>query len=177
MKLIEKNLIGLIVIENIENEKIYRLNTSFREIIGSIHNQENILTKEKFENILKTYQKIFRQMMPSDYNKITTFNATTKNEFWLRSIVKCSDCGKSLVRCSVKGKPVPFFQCTGFTKGICRDSHYIRQDQLVPAILEQIKKDFTDKLNIKITEGTDTPQYDQIKLVKKNLEKLKTKRE
>ena len=82
MALIEKNLIGLIVIENIENEKIYRLNTSFRKIIGSILNQENILTNEKFENILKTYQKIFRQMMPSDYNKITTFNATTKNEFW-----------------------------------------------------------------------------------------------
>ncbi len=140
---------------------------------------DTITAKGKWEPIIdmKTWNLAKQKMDDHDKKWFKYKKHYTKNEFWLRGIVKCSDCGKSLVRCNVKGKPVPFFQCTGFTKGRCQDSHYIRQDQLVPAILEQIKKDYTDKLNIKITEGKDTPQYDQISIIKKNIEKLKTKRE
>ena len=79
---IKTNLIGLIVIENIDNENIYRLNSSFREVIGNILGESNIFKKERFKIILSIYQKIFRQMMPIDFNKITTFNATIKNKFW-----------------------------------------------------------------------------------------------
>ena len=140
---------------------------------------DTIIKKGKWEPIIdqNTWDLAEQKMKKHDETWFKYKKTYTKHEFWLRGIVKCSDCGASLVRCNVRSKPVPYFQCTGFTKGRCKDSHYIRQDQLVPAILEQIKKDFTDKLDIRITESHNTPQYEQIDLVNSQLEKLKTKRE
>ncbi len=142
-------------------------------------NPNTITAKGKWEPIIDMDTwNLAQQKMEDHYKKWHKYQKEPgKNYSWLRSIVKCSDCGKSLVRCSVKTKNYSFFQCTGFNKGICKDSHYIRQDQLVPAILEQVKKDFTEKLNIKIVEGKNSPQYDKISIIKKNIEKLKNKRE
>ena len=77
---IEKNFIGLMIIENNENEKIYRLNNSFREKIGEILKKEKIF--DIIENILKNYYQAFREIKILDYNKFLTFNATINNKFW-----------------------------------------------------------------------------------------------
>lgn len=140
---------------------------------------DTITAKGNWEAIIdqNTWDLAQQKMKQHDDTWFKYKKSYTKQEFWLRGIVKCSDCGSSLVRCNVKSKPVPFFQCTGYVKGRCPDSHYIRQDQLVPAILEQVKSDFTEKLDIKVVESTDTPQYSQIDLIKSQLDKLKTKRE
>ena len=142
------------------------------------HNPNTIIVKGKHEPLIsqETWDLAQQKMKHHDEVWFKYKKTYTKQEFWLRGIVKCSDCGASLVRCNVKSKPVPFFQCTGYVKGRCRDSHYIRQDQLLPAILDQVKRDFTDKLDIKVVSSTNTPEYTQIDLIQAQIDKIKHKR-
>ena len=77
---IEKNFIGLIIIENNENEKIYRLNISFREKILKILDNNKIF--DIIKNILKNYYLAFKEIKMMNYNKFLTFNEIVNNKFW-----------------------------------------------------------------------------------------------
>ena len=100
---------------------------------------------------------------------------------WLNGIVKCSSCGSSLTRCAVNTEKNPnkavYYQCMQFNKGRCRDSHYIREDVLVPTILEEIKKTFTQRINIRIKEEPTTPNESEIDLIKQQINKIISKKE
>ena len=74
------------------------------------------------------------------------------NSHWLSSILKCDNCGHSLTRTDSANRKYPFFQCSGYHKGACNISHHINEPIAVSLILEQIKKDFTQKLDINITQ-------------------------
>ena len=101
-----------------------------------------------------------------------------KNEHWLRGIVKCGDCGSTLVKNKSYGRNKAYFQCTGYTKSKCNRSHFIREDVLIPKILEQIKLDYTEKLEINITHSNNKidNQYDKEYIIGE-LKKINTKME
>lgn len=89
---------------------------------------------------------------------------------WIRRLVKCSNCGSTLSMSS-KG----YLQCSAYSHGSCRESHSIAIKTIKTAILNQIKKDFTDPINInlKISQKDNTSDADVLKdLIKKCNEKL-----
>jgi len=86
---IENNLFGLIVVENNENEVIYKLDNSLRELIREILGD---LIDNKIIEILKNYNLIFRKIISKiEYNKISSFNACINNEFWSNKQLKEED--------------------------------------------------------------------------------------
>lgn len=59
---------------------------------------------------------------------------TANIKHWLSGIVKCSDCGKSLMaNAAWKGRPSSY-QCGDYNKGRCLHSHFIKTDALEQAI-------------------------------------------
>lgn len=104
---------------------------------------------------------------------------THKKTSWLRGIVKCSSCGSSLVRSAVNTKKNPnrtvFYQCTGFVKGRCRNSHYIREDVLMPTILEEIKNTYTKKIDINIKEDGPVSNDNEVLLLKEQISRIESR--
>lgn len=97
-----------------------------------------------------------------------------KYEHWLRGILKCGDCGGSLVKNKARTRAKAHFQCTGYVKGKCKRSHFIREDVVIPLILEQIKKDYTEKLDINIKEK-EIDYNDDIEIVLQQLKRINEK--
>ena len=106
---IKNNLSGIIIVEKNENEEIYRLSNSIRNIIDSPNNEKDKKNLEIFkinnsfieikksqtkknslndipksiEKVLHIYCFIFRKIIEKlDINKILDFNAGIKNHFW-----------------------------------------------------------------------------------------------
>ena len=96
-----------------------------------------------------------------------------QHNHWLRGILKCSDCGKGMIFFQRKTRPEPIFQCGGYTNGKCF-SHQINVHTIEKAILEQLKKDYTEKIEIKISDRTNTID-NEVKLVLSTLKKIDTK--
>lgn len=86
---------------------------------------------------------------------------------WLRKLVKCSSCGQTMTF-SRDG-----LQCIGYSHGTCKDSHYISFKQIRPAILNQLKEDFNQPMNIKINKKkAEINLYD---ILKSKYDKLEEK--
>lgn len=104
---------------------------------------------------------------------------TENKSSWLRGILKCSDCGSTLVRCAVNTPKNPhkavFYQCTGFVKGRCKKSHYLREDVIMPTLLEEIKRTFTEKININYKVEEVTQKTNEVDLLKNQLEKINSR--
>ena len=56
---------------------------------------------------------------------------------WLSAMLRCSSCGRTLVS---NGGQRPGFQCSGYKKHQCTDSHYIRTTKIEKALLGDIKE-------------------------------------
>lgn len=95
-----------------------------------------------------------------------------KHEYWLRGLLKCSNCGKNLIMIERKSgnKKKPFFQCNGYNKNSCNESHSILREKLENALLEQIKQIYTKKLEINIVESNNND--DAISILNHTIEKL-----
>ena len=78
--IIEK-LNGIIVVENNENEEIYRLDNSFKTIIEEIFNDKEYNEKEILKKIMENYFKLFRNLI-KDYTSSEGFYAFIPNPFW-----------------------------------------------------------------------------------------------
>ena len=96
-----------------------------------------------------------------------------QHNHWLRGILKCSDCGKGMIYFQRKTRTEPIFQCSGYTNGKCF-SHQIQVRSVEETILKQIKKDYTDKININISKK-DTYIDDEINLVLSSIRKIDSK--
>ena len=95
-----------------------------------------------------------------------------KHEYWLRGLLKCSNCGKNLIMIQRKSgnKTKPFFQCNGYNKKSCNESHSILQEKLEDALLKQIKQIYIKKLDINIVESDNSD--DTISILNKTIDKF-----
>lgn len=98
------------------------------------------------------------------------FKSTTSNLHWLNGLIKCKLCGHTLVR-----NQKDFYQCNGYTKGKCFKSQLVKISNIEKSILEQIKNDFTNNININVKFNLDKTNKDEVSLILSELEKLKAK--
>lgn len=100
------------------------------------------------------------------------------NKHWIRGLVKCGDCGSTLVKNKSYGRAKAHFQCTGYVKSKCNRSHFIREEILISKILEQVKLDYTEKLSIRIIRKNNGQNnfYDK-EYIKRELKKFDSKME
>lgn len=119
------------------------------DVVVTDANHEPIISKETFE----AAQKRIRQIKGS-YKK---YSRQTYATFMLKGLVRCSDCGSTLVL-TAKGNGI---QCHRYARGQCDVSHYISLNKINEAVLSQIEKDLgNDILEIKTSEVKDTQTSD-----------------
>lgn len=95
-----------------------------------------------------------------------------KQEHWLRGIIKCSNCGSSLIHI---GNKYPHFQCSGYQHGKCKESHHIADNKIIPEILNVIKNVYTQKLDIYIS-NEKVYNNNEINLLENSLKKIEQKK-
>lgn len=61
---------------------------------------------------------------------------TAPHEYFLRGMIKCSNCGATLTRSTANG-----LQCTNYSKNSCSVSHYIGIEKAENIVLEALKED------------------------------------
>lgn len=142
--------------------------------IGMDFNNENsiieksthtpIISEEDFEKVKDKLRK--RKEITRKYYKGTN----PENLHWLNGLVRCSECGKTLVR-----NKKNYYQCNGYVKGICSTSQLIRISKIEEAILEQIKKDFTTKIKLNVKINSNSFNNEEQQIIYTQLEKLKEK--
>lgn len=118
-------------------------------IVKSEH--EPIIPEETFDQVQELVAK--RKTIHRKYFK----GINPANLHWLNGLVRCSTCGKTLVR-----NTKIYYQCNGYSKGTCLTSQTVKITDIEKAILEQLKKDMTEGLNLQkrskiiSTDNTDT---------------------
>lgn len=122
---------------------------------------ESIISKELFESV---NNKIRENKM-----KYVKHSQQTQADFMLRGIVRCSNCGATLVQAS-KGKSL---QCHRYSKGQCNVSHSILIESINEAVLEKLESDlengeFVFEVRKTISTSTDINEL----LLKKEYDKL-----
>lgn len=97
-----------------------------------------------------------------------------KHEHWLRGIMKCGDCGHSMVKFGAKSRKNPHFQCAWYVKGKCKRSHHIKCHLVEEAILEELKNACSGKIELNISNNNVT--YDtEIEIILSSIQKQKNK--
>lgn len=92
-----------------------------------------IISAEDFELV----QKLLKSKKPSKYAKPEELS-----KHWLSGVVYCSACGKRLSSQSIQGARGRYmiFQCGGYLRGVCRVSHYVRENRLEKAVIDALKE-------------------------------------
>lgn len=126
----------------------------------SDRHKNGILVKGDFEPIIKPvlFDKVNNKIIENK-EKYKYVKKETQIH-WLRRLVKCSNCGKTLTF-SASG-----LQCIGYSHGECNVSHYISLNKMEKLLLHEIKR-VTAGVNIKINivkkTTSDYNKYDLIK--------------
>lgn len=136
-------------------------------------NENSIVEKSTHKAIIpeeifdKTKKELQRR---KEVNRRFYKGTNAQNLHWLNGLVRCSECGKTLVR-SQKN----YYQCNGHVKGICKASQFIKISEIENIVLEQIKKDFNSKIELSIKINYNSFNVDEIQIIYFQLEKLKEK--
>lgn len=102
---------------------------------------------------------------------------------WLSGIIYCSSCGKRLASQAIQGAKGRYmiFQCGGYTRGVCKVSHYVREYKLEKAVTEALKEvltlgslDFTVRRSEVDSQSHINLIQAQMKQVKLKLERAKS---
>lgn len=109
-----------------------RLNYGDKDIIVSDGLHEPIVEREIFDEVQHKLDEQKNRSLKYRHEK------SVRNEYMLRSLVKCSDCGGSLTM-SVKGTGL---QCCNYIHGKCGVSHYISLSIINKTIIEAVEKAF-----------------------------------
>lgn len=95
-----------------------------------------------------------------------------KTEYMLHGLIKCSSCGASLSKSSTGG-----LQCIKYTKGNCKQSHYVSINKINDIVLMAIEQAFESgdfKLEIKQNTQNNKGEYiDYQALIEKEEQKLR----
>lgn len=144
--------------------------------IGRDFTNENVqITKGKHPSLISKELWNKSQLKIKEHNKkwFKSKKPHLKQEYWLRGLVKCSNCGKNLIRIERKSgtKKKPFFQCNGYNKKMCNKSHSILQERLEFAILNELERIFKTECDIKIKPSQSSTN--QATLIKNSINKCK----
>ena len=136
---------------------------------GQINN-DTIIQKSQHQPIIseELFQKANELIQHTKQIHRKYYKTTTSNLHWLNGLIKCKLCGNTLVR-----NTKDFYQCNGYVKGKCIKSQLVKIGTLENIILEQIKNDFTNNINIKFSLQQDNDS--EIYLLLSELEKMKEK--
>lgn len=132
-----------------------------------------IISKELFAKAMERYTSEYK---PKNAKPVEV----TKH--WLSGVLKCSDCGRTLSSCIRHTKTLGdmfSFQCYGFLKGKCQHNHYVREDEIAPAVLaalDEVLSSGTVEYEIKNSmKIEDTHELDTLNALLQKLE-MKEKR-
>lgn len=140
-------------------------------ITGTGHHPA-IISKELFEKAQARLQSEYkpRNAKPSEITR-----------HWLSGLLKCPSCGRSLSSCVMHRKSMPdtfSFQCGGYLKGKCSHNCYVREESIAPAVLEALEQAIasgTVKYDLKQFSTSSDPSADEIRALKRRLEKVSQK--
>lgn len=92
---------------------------------------------------------------------------------WLGGIVKCSDCGASLMA----GLNATRYQCGNYSKGKCSHSHYIKTVALEQAVYEAFERALNGsvELHYELKKSPNEPDTDDRSVILSQLSKLEDK--
>lgn len=128
---------------------------------------EPIISEEEFDNIQEII-KARKQIHRKNFKGVNPVNL-----HWLNGLVRCSNCGNTLV--SNNGR----LRCNGYCKGTCSTPQTVKREYIEESILEQIKEDFTKQISPveRIKVISDNPASLYISQLQKLPEKLSRAKE
>lgn len=118
----------------------------------------------------ETYEAVKKKLAEEKVmNKKFERKSPVKNDFALRGLVRCSDCGGTLCMSST-GKSL---QCYKYAHGKCSVSHNISLRKINDAVLEILKEDLqSTNLNISVSKANSDITFDYEKSIKREYDKL-----
>lgn len=135
------------------------------------NNENSIIEKSTHKPIIsedifeKTKEKLQKR---KEINRKFYKGTNSENLHWLNGLVRCSECGKTLVR-----NQKEYYQCNGYVKGNCNTSQLVKISLIEEAILEQIKKDFNSTLELNVKINSNSFNDEELQIICFQLEKLK----
>lgn len=137
-----------------------------KDIIIADGRHEPIIDMDTWERTQERLSKVIHEHKHRDVS-------TCKH--WLSGVLICSTCGASLAHSSIKGGKICYFQCYKFSKGICKDSHYVNTKDAERSVIDGLESGLESKniyhLNIIKSSQSD----DEIALLNKAISKLEIK--
>ena len=98
-------------------------------------------------------------------------NPTIQLKTWLKGLVRCSECGCTLVTYLNK-----YMQCNGYLKGRCTQSAHIPINDLENAIIEELKKTYTGEVEINIVPSANDKEIsNEFEVIQECLNKIPEK--
>ena len=136
-----------------------------KDVIIADGRHEPIIDMDTWERTQERLAVKIRECKPRDVS-------TCKH--WLSGILRCSSCGASLAHSNIKGK-ISYFQCYKYTKGTCKDSHYVNtknaEQSVITGLETVLESGNIYHLNIIKSSKSD----DEIALLNKAIGKLDAK--
>lgn len=123
----------------------------------------SICVKGNFKPIIdeNTWNKVNEKI---EHNKsMYKYEKKEYNIRWISRLIKCSNCGSTLTT-QTQG-----LQCIGYCHGTCTESHYISYNKIETVILEQLKKNYNDPVEIHFSQK-QTDETDIIEKKRKHLQ-------
>lgn len=147
--------------------------TPTKRVRRNFNDPDTIIADAEHEAIINIELWEKAQKISRDVKEVYHKNYTPNKSIvrWSTGLIKCSKCGRSLV----KNNQV-YYQCNGYAKGTCPATQSIKIEVAENLILEQLKKDFQDNLEIKIVPKiSDIKNVNEYELLQERLIKLEQK--
>ena len=143
------------------------------------HPTDCILRDGKHEPIIDVdiFEQAQQKLDDNDKIYLNRTKPVLRHDYWLRGLLRCSNCGRNLVMIDRKSgrKRKPFYQCNWYNKHLCSESHQVLTQTLDGAILAEIKRTFTEKLDIHIEASPE--RLDDVALLERSIERQNQKLE
>lgn len=147
--------------------------TPTKRVRRNFNNPDTIIADAEHEAIINMEVWEKAQKVAQSVKELHCRNHTSDTPVvrWSARLIKCSNCGRSLVKNNKF-----YYQCNGYAKGTCNTPQSIKIELVEKLILEQLKKDFQDNLEIKIVPKiSDVKNVNEYELLQERLAKLTQK--